>query len=51
MSRSKGLRGPDAQNQTALCMQEARTACLRQAVSEHVLRQDQKMYVRNCLGG
>ena len=50
-SRRQGLRGPEAQNQTALCMQEARTACLRQAITAHVPRQDQRAYVQNCIGG
>jgi hypothetical protein len=50
-SRRQGLRGPEAQNQTALCMQEARTACLRQAITAQVPRPDQRAYVQNCIGG
>jgi hypothetical protein len=50
-ARQKGLRGEAARNDALICVQEARTECLKQAVAQNVPRHAQREFIKTCLNG
>lgn len=50
-ARQKGLRGEAARNDALICVQEARTECLKQAVAQNVPRREQRDFIKRCLNG
>jgi len=46
---SKGLRGPDLIDHIALCVQEARLACLKQAIEQKVRGPERVNFINKCL--
>lgn len=47
---SQGLRGPDLQDQVAVCVLEARLACLKQAIAQKVRGRQRTDFIVKCLG-
>jgi hypothetical protein len=47
---SQGLRGPDLQDQVAVCVQEARLACLKQAIAQKARGPQRVEFMTKCLG-
>ena len=47
---NKGMRGPDLRDYVAVCVLEARLACLKQAVAEKVRPPARRDFINKCLG-
>jgi hypothetical protein len=48
---NKGMRGADLQDYVAVCVLEARLACLKQAVAEKIRPPARRDFINKCLGG
>lgn len=46
---AKGLRGPELSDQVAVCVLEARLACLKQAIEQKIRGPERIAFIRNCL--
>lgn len=46
----QALRGPDLQDQVAVCVQEARLACLKQAIAQKARGPQRAEFIAKCLG-
>lgn len=49
-ARSKGLRGREATDDAAVCFQEARLQCFKEAVNQGKRGRERNVYIRQCLG-
>jgi hypothetical protein len=47
---NKGMRGPDLRDYAAVCVLEARLACLKQAVAEKIRPPARRDFINKCLG-
>ena len=47
-AQSKGLSGQAARDAVALCREELRTACLKEAIAKQIVGSERKAFVRNC---
>jgi hypothetical protein len=47
--RAKGLSGPDSVDHVSLCVQEARLACLKQAIEQKIRGRERISFIGNCL--
>jgi subtilisin family serine protease len=47
---TKGMRGPELQDYTVVCLAEARLTCLKQAVAQKVRGPDRRDFMGKCLG-
>jgi len=47
---NKGMRGPDLRDYVAVCVLEARLACLKQAVAEKIRPPARRDFINKCLG-
>ena len=47
----KGLREQDLRDHVAVCVQEARLACLKQAIEQKIRGQDRVSFIDKCLTG
>jgi hypothetical protein len=50
VGQNQGLRGPDLIDQVAVCVQEARLACLKQAIQQKVRGPERTNFITKCLG-
>jgi hypothetical protein len=48
---NKNMRGADLQDYVAVCVLEARLACLKQAVAEKIRRPARRDFISKCMGG
>ncbi len=48
--RAKNLRGPNLADHVAICLQEARLTCLKQAVEQKVRGAARRDFISKCLG-
>lgn len=49
-AQSKGLRGQDARDSTAVCVQEQRLACIKEAVDKKIVGPQRRDFMRTCAG-
>jgi len=49
-AQASSLRGPERADSMQLCMEEARLACLKQAIAEKVAGPARKDYLKSCVG-
>jgi len=49
-AREKGLRGPDARDSIAICREEQRLACTKEAVERKIGDHQRREFIRNCSG-
>jgi hypothetical protein len=47
--RAKGLSGPDLIDHVSVCVQEARLACLKQAIEQKIRGPERVSFISNCL--
>jgi hypothetical protein len=47
---AKGLRGSDLADHVAVCIEEARLACLKQAIEQKVRGPERVSFISKCLG-
>jgi hypothetical protein len=47
---NKGMRGADLQDYVAVCVLEARLACLKQAVAEKIRSPARRDFISKCMG-
>jgi hypothetical protein len=47
--RAKGLSGPDLVDHVSICVQEARLACLKQAIEQKIRGRERVSFISNCL--
>jgi hypothetical protein len=48
-ARSQGLRGQPARDAIALCVEELRTACLKETIAKKIVGKDRKDFIHNCV--
>ena len=48
---NKGMQGADLQDYVAVCVLEARLACLKQAVAEKIRPPARRDFISKCMGG
>ena len=49
-ARSNGLRGPELQDQVAICVAEAHLDCVKQAVAQKIRGPQRQQSVKSCMG-
>jgi hypothetical protein len=49
-AQSKGLRGQPARDAIAICVEEQRLACLKEAVEKKIVAQQRREFIRTCAG-
>jgi hypothetical protein len=45
---AKGLSGQAMRDAVALCREEQRTACLKEAINKHIVGKERKAFVKDC---
>jgi hypothetical protein len=48
--RAEGVRGAQTRDSLALCMEEVRMSCLKQAIAQNLNGPARKDFIRNCSG-
>jgi hypothetical protein len=49
-AQAKGLRGQAARDAIALCVEELRAACLKEAIDKKIVGKDRATFIRSCSG-
>jgi hypothetical protein len=49
-AREKGLRGPAVRDEIAICREEQRLACTKEAVERKIVGDARREFIRNCSG-
>jgi hypothetical protein len=47
-AKTKGLSGQAAKDSVALCREELRTACLKEAIDKKIVGKDRRVFVKSC---
>jgi len=49
-AQSKGLRGQASRDAVSLCVEELRTACLKEAIEKKIVGKNRQVFIKTCAG-